>query len=62
MRGRGPNTKNWSNNVNKSHGRYIMTPVEVGCRGSAGQSLGRAQTKIGIVGAASSEGVKVDLA
>ena len=26
MRGRGPNTKNWSNNVNKSHGRYIMTP------------------------------------
>ena len=26
MRGRGPNTKNWSNNVNKSHGRFIMTP------------------------------------
>ena len=26
MRGRGPNTKNWSNNVNKNHGRYIMTP------------------------------------
>ena len=21
----GPNTKNWSNNVNKSHGRYILT-------------------------------------
>ena len=52
MRGRRPNTKNWSNNVNKSHGIYIMTPVEVGCRGFAGQSLGRALAKIGIVGAA----------
>ena len=52
MRGRGPNTKNWSNNVNKSHGRYILTPVEVGCRVFAGQSLGRALAKIGIVGAA----------
>ncbi len=27
-------------------------PVEVGCRGFAGQSLGRALAKIGIVGAA----------
>ena len=29
-----------------------MTPVEVGCRGFAGQSLGKALAKIGIVGVA----------
>ena len=37
------NSKSW-----KIH----YDPVEVGCRGFAGQSLGRALAKIGIVGAA----------